>query len=541
MENTNTTKLKKRNEKDFLIFIDQFDVKEKIEQKLLQQDFTIIQDRKSAHVIIDQSHQKSDKLEIHFQDDHIHSSIKNLPIFINELRNFHLSSDDVLLLLPQFKKNKKTSPSILKAPFFTLNKFALNSNSIIDFCQYFFSESFFKNFSSFYLFTHRKGSSTAKLSYITMENFKSQTMTTTEFNRLFNAIKKSKNGSFGHASLKGASFNIVGTCLAKEFFLNAHNVIFIISKDEFIPQNENDVLNYESLCDYLPYFFNLFLEKENYSNQIEKNRQLVSLVSNSDQVDPNQLKYAEHLSDYLSKIQEENFNLLDVNHKERISLLGELLNTLKHELSNPLFGLELSSEILELDKLASDAEEFVYEIKLAIHRCQDIISNFSDIFMESSPIKELNLIKLIEEVLTLTKSKSKHIKKEIFLNSLPLKLDDKLIIKTNKTILAQIFFNLIINSAQALGEERKDPRIKIDITTDENTITILISDNGPGLADEIIPKIFVPFFTTKKQGTGLGLSICKNLIHKLSGDLKYLKSDNGASFLIKLPNEYPTH
>ena len=112
-------------------------------------------------------------------------------------------------------------------------------------------------------------------------------------------------------------------------------------------------------------------------------------------------------------------------------------------------------------------------------------------------------------------------------------------IKTNKTILAQIIFNLIINSSEALNESDSPPLIRIEITSSPKNIEIIIHDNGPGLNQCEDEQIFTPFFTTKKQGTGLGLSICKNLVHKLNGGLQYLNSDKGATFLIKLPNEYP--
>lgn len=539
MEDTDTTQFKKRNDEDFLIFIEDCNLKNSLEQDIHGHGFYTTEERNHSHVIIRDL--LDEGLQVQYQTEILISSPKNLHLFLTHIKADYLNQGDNKKLDFHFKKQKKYITSILDAPFFALNTFAHHSNSLIDFCQTLFSDSFFKAFSSFYLFTHRKGLSSAKLNYITTESNSTKDLTTTEFNKLFSAIKKSKNGSFGHATLKGANFNIVGTCLAKEFSLKGHNVIFIISKDEFIPQSDSDIFQYEAICDYLPYFFNVFLAKEIYLHQMTQNKRFISMVSNSESLDPKMYKDDERLSYFLSKIQEDNFNILDVNHKERISLLGELLNTLKHELSNPLFGLELSAEILETENLPDDSEDFVYEIKLAIHRCQDIISNFSDIFMEGSPIKALNLIKLINEVLTLTKSKSKHIKKNITLNTSPLKSTDELIIKTNKTILAQIIFNLIINSTQALGENHLAPEISIDITTKDHFTEILVSDNGPGLSEEIISKIFIPFFTTKEHGTGLGLSICKNLIHKLSGDIKYLKSDKGASFLIKLPNEYPTH
>ena len=80
----------------------------------------------------------------------------------------------------------------------------------------------------------------------------------------------------------------------------------------------------------------------------------------------------------------------DLFHHERLSLLGELLNTLRHELSNPLFGLQLSSQILKED-LAEDTEnlEFIEEISKNINRSQEIIKNFSELFLEKNLTKNI--------------------------------------------------------------------------------------------------------------------------------------------------------
>src|SRR5690606_12919315 len=98
----------------------------------------------------------------------------------------------------------------------------------------------------------------------------------------------------------------------------------------------------------------------------------------------------------------------DLFHHERLSLLGELLNTLRHELSNPLFGLQLSSQILKED-LAEDTEnlEFIEEISKNINRSQEIIKNFSELFLEKNLTKNIVLKDIIEEVITLTKSETR--------------------------------------------------------------------------------------------------------------------------------------
>src|SRR6478609_10430572 len=70
----------------------------------------------------------------------------------------------------------------------------------------------------------------------------------------------------------------------------------------------------------------------------------------------------------------------DLFHFQRISLLGELLNTLRHELSNPLFGLKLSSQIFNTLDVSNDDKDLMREIEKNVNRCQTIIENFSNLY-----------------------------------------------------------------------------------------------------------------------------------------------------------------
>ena len=102
----------------------------------------------------------------------------------------------------------------------------------------------------------------------------------------------------------------------------------------------------------------------------------------------------------------------------------------------------------------------------------------------------------------------------------------------------QVLINLIKNAIQALCAEDDGNDKIIDLRAqqnEKNEITISIKDNGPGIDDEALSKIFIPFFTTKKHGSGIGLSLSKQIIRKHNGSLNVKSSiDQGAEFTIKL-------
>jgi signal transduction histidine kinase len=78
-------------------------------------------------------------------------------------------------------------------------------------------------------------------------------------------------------------------------------------------------------------------------------------------------------------------------------------------------------------------------------------------------------------------------------------------------------------------------------STKDGYYDVVFDDNGPGVPDENIDKLFTPNFTTKSGGTGLGLAICRNIIEKCEGEIHYQKSFalGGASFIVTLPAYVP--
>jgi signal transduction histidine kinase len=96
----------------------------------------------------------------------------------------------------------------------------------------------------------------------------------------------------------------------------------------------------------------------------------------------------------------------------------------------------------------------------------------------------------------------------------------------------RVFSNMIQNSIQAI--ENKGT-ITIAVSEKSNDIKITIKDTGPGIPDELMPKIFEPLFTTKKRGTGLGLTICKKIIDDHNGSIAV--ANDPTTFTITIPKK----
>ncbi len=383
-----------------------------------------------------------------------------------------------------------------------------------------------------------------------------------EFNALTNLVKNSKNKEFDQTVLEDKNIEILGTFLAGFIPLQTHSILIIISKNDFFFANQDETKIFDHFIKKQKENFNLLIKKDGLEKSLTNlkqgldnypypltifNEKFIPVFKNPcNNTSSEELIKNGQLFEILNKykILFSNCDIsaasttTDILQYQKISLLGELLETLRHELNNPLFGLKLTTDLLQNNCKNKELSQLVKEISIYVTRCQNIMENFSKIYNAQETYIKIDLKKIINESLILAKSEIRAIKKEIIYENIH---NDELVeIETNPTWLTQILFNLYINSSQALKKNNIcKPRISIIIKKiiDTNSIEISISDNGPGIPKTLSSKIFTPFFTTKIQGTGLGLTICKSLIEKLDGNISYIENFNlqGATFRVTIP------
>jgi signal transduction histidine kinase len=248
---------------------------------------------------------------------------------------------------------------------------------------------------------------------------------------------------------------------------------------------------------------------------------------------------------------------------EKMASLGELTAGIAHEIQNPLNFVnnfsEVSKELLDEMKEAiekgdtEDAKEIMNDViqnleKINHHgkRADGIVKGMLQHSRTSSGQKELTDINaLCDEYLRLAyhglraKDKSFNAKFET---------DFDETVGTLNVIpqdMGRVVLNLINNAFYAVSERKKlnepgyEPTVSVSTFKDGNTIRIKVSDNGTGIPQKVLDKIFQPFFTTKPtgQGTGLGLSLSYDIITKgHGGELKVeTKEGEGSIFIIQLP------
>ena len=220
------------------------------------------------------------------------------------------------------------------------------------------------------------------------------------------------------------------------------------------------------------------------------------------------------------KVQERTRELEEAQNQlvqaEKMSVVGQLVSGVAHELNNPLAGVLGYSQLLLRMNLTEEVRRGLDKIESEAERCRRIVQNLL-IFARKNKAqtRAIDLNALLESVLEL--------------KSYPLKLENIQIVRelekslprvmADASQLQQAFMNIIHNAQQAMSGRPSPGKLTVRTRRVEGGVKVEISDTGPGISPENLSRIFDPFFTTKEvgQGAGLGLSICYGIVQEHHG------------------------
>ena len=233
---------------------------------------------------------------------------------------------------------------------------------------------------------------------------------------------------------------------------------------------------------------------------------------------------------------------------ERDKAWSQMARQVAHEIKNPLTPIKLQIQrLIRLKQKGNEAwEENFDKVVAVVLEHIDILtetanefSTFAKLYTEEPVLMDLD--KVLQDQLLIFDNKENV---RISYMGMP-----EAFVMAPKPQLIRVFVNLITNAIQAVENQQKEAvedgrepalgRVLICLrkSTRSGYYDVVFDDNGPGVPDENIDKLFTPNFTTKTGGTGLGLAICRNIIEKCEGEIRYQKSFalGGASFIVTLP------
>ena len=250
----------------------------------------------------------------------------------------------------------------------------------------------------------------------------------------------------------------------------------------------------------------------------------------------NNIKTVHELKNTLKELKETQIQLIN---SEKMASLGQLVAGVAHEINTPVASIKSNNTILskfipqikdpEISDMLKEINEIDHE---AIQRISNIVTSLKKfVRLDEAELQEADINKEIDLTLDLIRHETKN-RIEIIKH-----YGDLPLIKCYPNMLNQVFTNILINACQAIPDKGK-----IEITTEYNDkkLTVKIKDNGKGIPEDQLNKIFTAGFTTKGAGvgTGLGLAICSKIIERHNGEiLVNSEIGKGSEFIITICSE----
>ena len=233
----------------------------------------------------------------------------------------------------------------------------------------------------------------------------------------------------------------------------------------------------------------------------------------------------------------------ELAHAGRAMALGALTGSLAHEINQPLSAITNNAHaaLLLLDRPELDAtalRETISDIVSDNKRIDDVLRRLRELLRkERRDYAFVDLNAMVTDVLALVRSS--FIERRIAVNvalapHLPPVWGDRV-------QLQQVVLNILLNASDAVADVANlaDRIITVTTSASGSTVTVSVSDRGPGISDEHLTRMFDPFFTTKATGMGLGLSICRTIMDAHGGRISARREDPGltCSFSLEAATE----
>ena len=246
-------------------------------------------------------------------------------------------------------------------------------------------------------------------------------------------------------------------------------------------------------------------------------------------------KQAESYHDQLEKrvieLAKANQELLELRSLERFTSTGRVARVIAHEIRNPLTNIDLSAGHLENDKLGTDDKKaFLDIIARNSRRINELINEllsatkFTDLHYEEIRVNDL-LDETLNEAIDRAQLGHVHINKNYSSDNIWLNVD--------RSRMKIALLNIIVNAMEAMSGENS--LLVLETGEKNGQCIITIRDNGKGMDDETLAKVFDPYFTSKTNGNGLGMTNTQNIILNHKGKIEVVSEEGkGTAFIITL-------
>ncbi|MDA1129163.1 MAG: PAS domain S-box protein [Chloroflexi bacterium] len=220
---------------------------------------------------------------------------------------------------------------------------------------------------------------------------------------------------------------------------------------------------------------------------------------------------------------------------ERMAYIGELSAGVAHEINNPLTSIMLYSQMMLDEDLPDSISNDLHVVSSQAYRAAKIVRSLLHFARKSDPeLRPLSIAGLIQRSLEM-KSHEFQVNEIAVVENIPVAIP---LIMMDEHLTIQVLLNVLTNAEQACVSAHGRGEITVSVIVEDAILRVSIRDDGPGIPEDLLGKIFDPFYTTKEvgSGTGLGLSVSMGILSQHSGRI-WAESTEGAgtTFHIDLP------
>lgn len=224
--------------------------------------------------------------------------------------------------------------------------------------------------------------------------------------------------------------------------------------------------------------------------------------------------------------------------QSRLAAMGEMVHNIAHQWRQPLNALALvlgnikdAYEFNDLTREFMDME--VADGQRLIQRMSSTIDDFRNFFRPNKEKKHFTVSTAVRDAMALVSDSFRHHDIEILFES----AEQQLTAYGYPNEFAQVVMNVLTNAKDAIIAQGRGGKIIVRIDSDARYAVVCVLDDGGGVPEEILGKVFDPYFTTKDGGTGIGLYMSKMIMEKMNGAMIIGNNDGGALVTIRLPLE----
>lgn len=223
--------------------------------------------------------------------------------------------------------------------------------------------------------------------------------------------------------------------------------------------------------------------------------------------------------------------------EEKLAAIGTATARILHQIKNPLQTIVLHADILQDERIVSEAHQRREVCEAIVGESQRLVSMLEELSVYASgarrtlnrrPVRLDDLVRQVAEVEAREASETGLVVHAAELGEATVYGD--------AYYLRQVFDNLVRNAREAMEGQPEPPRLQVRVARQAGNAEVRVTDNGPGIAPENLHHIFQPFVSTKGKGMGLGLAICREIVEGHGGRLDVESIvGRGTTFVVSLP------